>query len=188
MATVWIARQRSPLDSCRSIVKALPEIVDAGNTFSCAFRPWASVVVSELYSQLASIFAFTVETLPQICLASARMEYVFQRNPSFSNEVCPFILAEYRDLERVIVGRIVDCKTEFLVPSWSLSTSHVRFRLLCFLPEARGTVWILFAHCLSVRQVLCPIDNQHQRPNLWSIHRHVRKETGRMLTRTAEAG
>jgi hypothetical protein len=187
MATNWIARQWSPLNSCRSITNALPKIVYAGDAFSCAFRSWACVVVCELYPQLAGVFALAIETLPKICLASARMKYIFQRDPSFSNEICPLILAEYRDLERVIVGRIMDCKSKFLIPSWSLPASLVGFGLLCFLPKASRTVRILLSHCLPVRKILRPVDDQHQCPNLRSIHRHVCKETRRMRIGTAEA-
>lgn len=80
-------------------------------------------------------------------------------------------------------------EAKLLVPFRRLPTPLVRLGLLCLLAQTSGTVWVLLAHRLSVRQVLRSIHDQYKSPNLRPIHRHVREDAcGMHSVRTAVAG
>lgn len=72
----------------------------------------------------------------------------------------------------------MDGEAHFLVPFWSLASPLVGFGLLCLFAQSRSTVRILLAHCPAVWEVLSPVDNHHERPDLWTIDGHVGKDSG----------
>ena len=59
------------------------------------------------------------------------------------------------------------------IPLWRLPTPLVNIGLLGFLAQACGAVWVLFAHSLSVRKVLCAVAHHHQRANLRPVDSHI---------------
>ena len=74
------------------------------------------VVVGQLDPQLAGIFAFAREALPEIVLASTRYYNMGKINPGFANEVCSLVLAEHRDLDFIVIRRVVYDEAKFLIP------------------------------------------------------------------------
>jgi hypothetical protein len=64
------------------------------------------------------------------------------------------------------------------LPLGRLPTSLVDVGLLRFLPQPRSAVRVLFAHGLSVGQVLCAVAHHDQRANLRPINSHVGEDTG----------
>lgn len=63
----------------------------------------SSVIVSKLDTDFSGVFALAVERLPQITLAAARQQDGIQTDPCFANQVGLLVLAEYGDLQVVIV-------------------------------------------------------------------------------------
>jgi hypothetical protein len=68
------------------------------------------------------------------------------------------------------------------IPSRSLSSTLVRLCLPCFFAQSRGTITVLFTHCLAIRKVLTPVDNHNKGTNFWSIDAHVGKYACRVST------
>lgn len=66
------------------------------------------------------------------------------------------------------------------VPFRGLSTSNIRRRFLCFLRQPSSTVRVLFTNGLSIREVLCSVDDEDERSNLGAIDAHIREDTGCM--------
>lgn len=154
-------------------------------------RLWSRsfVVVGKLDPQLASIFALIVELLPQIHLASTGNNDFGQADPRFANKIGTFVLAEDGDFDAVVVWGVMNGKSELSIPksilyqyepvkcastkpslpSGCLSTSTICLCFLRFFTQACSTIWILFAHRLSIRQIFRPIHHQHQRSNLWAV-------------------
>jgi hypothetical protein len=66
------------------------------------------------------------------------------------------------------------------LPSRYLSASFVGISLLGLLAQSTGTIGVLLAHGPPVGQVLGPIDNDHQCPNLRAIDGHVRVDARRV--------
>jgi hypothetical protein len=54
--------------------------------------------------------------MPQVVLAAAWHDDVLEVYPGLPNKVCLLVIVEDRHLELVVVGRIVDCETELLIP------------------------------------------------------------------------
>lgn len=92
----------------------------------------------------------------------------------------------------MVVWRLVDGKSELLIPKFyvsnssveinartlppsrCLSSSPIRGGLPRLLAQSRRTIGILLPHCPPIRQVLRPVHHHHQRPNLRSVNGHVR--------------
>jgi len=64
------------------------------------------------------------------------------------------------------------------IPSGRLPSPLVNIGLLRFLPQARGAVRVLFAHRLSIRQILRAVTHHDQRSDLGSIDGHVCEDAG----------
>lgn len=188
VSTVRITRQRAPLDLTTPTANTLPHLLRARHALR-DFRLRPGIVVRELDPQLASVFALAIQPLPEIALASTRHQYLVQIHQRLANQVRRlFVLAEDRNLQRVVVEGVVHREAQLLIPSRRLPTAFIRLRLLRFLAQPRRAVWILLAHCLSVWQVLCPVHDHHQRPYLGSIHRHVREDAAGMRVGAAMVG
>ena len=69
------------------------------------------------------------------------------------------------------------------VPSWRLSATDVRVRLLGFLAEPCGTIGVLLANGLPVGQVLGPVDDKYQGSDERAVNRHVGEDASGMLPR-----
>ena len=55
--------------------------------------------------------------MPEVVLAASWHEHVLEAYPSLPNEIRLLVVVEDGNLKLVVVGRIVDCETEFLIPS-----------------------------------------------------------------------
>jgi hypothetical protein len=77
---------------------------------------WAGVIISYFKAQLASILPLVIELVPLIALAAARDDNGSEVNPCLADQLCPLVVVEDRHLDLIIVRRVVDGKTEFLVP------------------------------------------------------------------------
>jgi hypothetical protein len=74
------------------------------------------VVEGQLDTNFASVFALAVQRMPVVALTSTFFDYSIQVGPSLTNQLRLLVVVEYGDLQAVIVGRVVDCEAEFLVP------------------------------------------------------------------------
>jgi hypothetical protein len=81
----------------------------------------AGVVECQLDSNLASVFALAVERVPVVALSAAGCDDGVQVGPGLTDQFRLLVVVEYGDLEAVVVGRVVDGETEFLVPIASVS-------------------------------------------------------------------
>lgn len=88
VCTVRICRQWSSLD--------LPMSRGSRLSISCgiAVRLRPRIVVCQLDADLARVFPFAVQSLPQIALASSRHNDVLQGDQGFSNQIRLLVLAE----------------------------------------------------------------------------------------------
>lgn len=73
-------------------------------------RLWSAIVVCDLDSNLTRIFALAGQVLPDVVLSSTRNNDVLQVNPCFADEIRLLVISEDRDLELVVVGRVVNRK------------------------------------------------------------------------------
>lgn len=55
--------------------------------------------------------------MPCVALATADYEYVAQIDPCLANQVRFLVIVEDGHLELVVVGTVVDCESELLVPA-----------------------------------------------------------------------
>ncbi len=146
------------------------------------------IVVGQLNPDVAGVFSLEVECMPQIILASPRYNDFFQIKPSFSYEVGLLVIVKDGAFELVVVGRLVDGESQFLVPrmcqpgpaplqrdlpSRSLPPSSVCFGLLGLLAQSHCTVGVLLSHGLPVGQVLRPVDYSNESADLGPIERHI---------------
>jgi len=74
------------------------------------------VVVGHLHSDVSSIFAFEIELMPQIVLATAWDYHISQVDPSFADEVGLLVIVEDGALELIVIGRLVNGESKLLVP------------------------------------------------------------------------
>lgn len=133
-------------------------------------------------------------------LAAARNNEVSQVHPGLSNQICFLVIVEHRHFQFVVVRRLVDGKSEFVVPvvmlvlddtspnvlnvhepSRSLSTTQISLGFLRLFPKPRSTVRVLLAHGFAIRQVLRSVDDSHQCSNWRAVNRHVRKDARGMV-------
>jgi hypothetical protein len=80
-------------------------------------RLGTAVVVCNLDADLASILAAAGKLVPLVALAATRHNNVAQIDPLLSNQFRLLVVVEHRDLKLVVVGRVVDGESEFLVPA-----------------------------------------------------------------------
>lgn len=69
-------------------------------------------------------------------------------------------------------------EAQFDLPSWSLASPPIGVCLFGFLSEPHGAVWILFAHCLSVREILCSVNDGYEGAYFGAIEGHVGEDAG----------
>lgn len=67
-----------------------------------------------------------------------------------------------------------------LLPSRSLTASHIGLRLFGLLAQACSDVRILLAQCFPVGQVFGTVENDHQSAYLRTIDRHISVNAGSM--------
>lgn len=137
--------------------------------------------------------------MPNITLSSAWNNNLLQIDPRLANYFCLLVVIENGNLQLIVVGGVVDGKSELLVPrkcvskstlsatvspvsspSWRLSSSTICVRFLCFLAEPRRAIRILLANCLPIWQILRAVNNDDQSADLRTIHSHVRVNTCRV--------
>ena len=61
--------------------------------------------------------------MPVVVLTASRNDQVLQIHPGLSNQVGLFIVVENRNLQLVVVGGLVDRKSEFVVPVVQLASA-----------------------------------------------------------------
>lgn len=83
----------------------------------------ARIVVSDLESNLPRILAAAGQSLPYVVLASSSNDDALEIDPSLSDEVRLLVVGEDGDLELIIIGRVVHCKSQLLVPAETQSAS-----------------------------------------------------------------
>lgn len=115
--------QRPPLDLAYAPILRL-KLVCNRHDLGLFLRLLSRVVVCQLDPDLASVFPFAVQTLPQIVLPTTRHHDVVQSHPGFADEVGALVLAENGDLEGVVIGGVVDSEPQFLVPVILLSAKN----------------------------------------------------------------
>lgn len=140
----------------------------------------ARIIVRDFESNFPRILAAACQRLPYVVLASSSNDDALEIDPGLSDEIRFLVVSEDGDLELVVVGRIMHCKSQLLVPFGSLSASDIRRRLLGLFAESRGAVGILLAYGLAVGQVLCAVDNGDERANDRSVNTHVGEESCRV--------
>lgn len=84
---------------------------------------WSTIVVGDFDSNLAGILPSACQVLPNVFLSAARNNNVLEVDPRLADEISLFIICENRDLELVVVGRVVDRKAQLLVPVYVVSKS-----------------------------------------------------------------
>jgi hypothetical protein len=98
----WILWQWSSLDWRFGLSRASQRISTTifDSTDSCLPRLiglllfWARVVVRDLNSDLSSVFALAVQSVPQVILAAAWNYDLFQINPGLPNQIRLFVIIE----------------------------------------------------------------------------------------------
>ena len=56
-----------------------------------------------------------------VVLSSTSDNYFLEWQPTLSYEIRSFIIIEYRDLESIVIRRVVDSETQFLIPAKHVS-------------------------------------------------------------------
>lgn len=84
----------------------------------------ARIVVSDLESNFPRILAATCQSLPYVVLASSSNNDALEIDPSLSDEIRLLVISENGDLELVVVGRIMHCESQLLVPAETTSAER----------------------------------------------------------------
>jgi hypothetical protein len=203
----WIRRQRSSLDGSLWLSRPLKTV--SGSIFHTIRSTllhliwflllWTRIVVGDFDPDLPRIFALASQRMPNIILPPTWNDNLLQIDPSLPNNLSLLVIVENRNLQLVVVGRVVDGKSELLVPmkrvskstfsaadppafspSWCLPSSTICLCFLCFLAKPRRAIRVLLANCLPVWQILRTINNNNQSSDLRSIHSHVRIDPRRV--------
>ena len=90
---------------------------------------WTRIVVCNFDPDLSCIFALTTQGMPNIILSSTRNDHLLQIDPSLANNLSLLVIVEYRNFELIVVGRVVDCKPELLVPAKLLAKALCVFAI-----------------------------------------------------------
>lgn len=147
----------------------------------CSLLGFGSAIVeSDLNPNVAGVFPLAVQTMPLIALSSASHDYIAQVNPGFADQFGLFIVIEDGQLKLEVVWRVVDNKSELLVPFGCLAASDIRRGLLRLLAQSSSAVRVLLPDRLAIRQVLGSIDDQDERADLGAINAHVGENAGRV--------
>lgn len=77
----------------------------------------AGVVVGELDADLARILALAVEGVPAVRLSAAGVDDVVEGDEGVADQLRLAVVVEDRDLDAVVVGRVVDGEAQLLVPA-----------------------------------------------------------------------
>lgn len=77
----------------------------------------ARIVVRDLESNFPRILAAACQSLPYVVLASSSNNDALEIDPGLSDEIRFLVVSEDGDLELVVVGRIMHCKSQLLVPA-----------------------------------------------------------------------
>jgi len=85
-------------------------------------RPFSDVVVCELYANVTSVLSLEGQLMPDVVLPSSWLDHVGKIDPCFAYQFRLLVVVEYRALELVVVGRIVNVEAEFLVPTVLLAS------------------------------------------------------------------
>lgn len=97
------------------------------------FRPRSRIIEGYFESYLASVFSFACKALPHVILTPSGNDDAFQVDPGFPYQICFLVVCEDGHFQLIVVRRIVNCKTKFLVPrhDWiSLKTSILMHALM----------------------------------------------------------
>jgi hypothetical protein len=70
----------------------------------------SGVIVGELQTDLSSVLALAVQAVPVVALAAAGTDDGIEVDPCLSDQFRLLVVVENRDLEAVVVGRIVYCE------------------------------------------------------------------------------
>lgn len=80
----------------------------------------SAVVEGDFDANLAGVLAPACQALPDILLATALDDDVLEVDPRLADEVSLLVVCEDGHFELVVVGRVVDNESQFLVPgNWS---------------------------------------------------------------------
>lgn len=123
--SIWIHRQRPPLDFVVDAPILLLQLICHRRDCLRFIRLLSRVVVCQLDSDLARVFSFAVQLLPKIVLSSSRHHHVRQADPSLADEVRSFVLAEHRNLEVVVIRRIVHGEANLLIPAEAIKSVSI---------------------------------------------------------------
>lgn len=66
--------------------------------------------------------------MPVVALPTAGRNDAIEVGPRLSYELRLLVVVEHGDLEAVVVGRVVDCEAEFLVPVTQVSNKRSKLR------------------------------------------------------------
>lgn len=91
-------------------------------SFSCLpLLYWflSRIVEGKFDTNFASIFAFERQLMPDVALTSSKLDNISKIDPGLPNKVSSFVVIEDGTLELVIVWRVVNGKTELLIPATS---------------------------------------------------------------------
>lgn len=179
-----IGRQRSPFDVFR--LSRTAHRLPFGLDCSCALPRWISlrrisrtnVVVCQFDTNLPSISPLAIEVMPTICSSTTTDHDILQAHPRLADEIGFLVVIKDRYFELVIIRRVMDGEAKLLIPFGCLAAASVRLSLLCFFPKPRGTVWILFADCFSVRKVLRLIKDDDEISDFRAVDSHIGVDTG----------
>jgi hypothetical protein len=83
----------------------------------------ARVVEGDFESNFPRILAAACQSLPYVVLASSSNNDALEIDPSLSDEIRLLVVGEDGDLELVVVGRIMHCKSQLLVPAETKSAN-----------------------------------------------------------------
>lgn len=116
--------------------------------------------------------------MPEIVLATSLDNDVPKVNPGLPNQVCFLVVVEDRNLELVVVWRIVDSESKLLVPLGRLASSYIGRRLFGLFAETGSTVRVLLSNGLAIGQVLGAVDNGDKGADEGSISAEVGEDAG----------
>jgi len=90
------------------------------------FRLRPRVVVCKLHPYFSCIFPSKVEVVPCVALSAARNDDVCQTDPGLANELSFLVVIEDGNLEVVVIRRVVNGKSKFLVPKFQVNVCELR--------------------------------------------------------------
>lgn len=141
---------------CR--VSFLPLLFSLGRRF----RLRSCIIIGQLDPDVSRIFPFEVQLTPLITLSATWNDNFCKVDPRFSNQVCLFVVIKHGAFQLVIIERVVDGESEFLVPIASQKYSRpcfqyshtivVSVRLFC----RYLSFWLLSPVSWHSKDLVCP--------------------------------